>query len=223
MTLWHDAMKDLSGMRPVLVFGAGPHGHITAETLRECGLEVRGFLDDRPPQGVEAYRPEAIEHPSEYPVYVAIGNPIARKAVVERLTRMGFVFGPGIAHPTAYVAKSAIIGEGTVVLPQAMVHTGAKVGRHCVVNVRSTVHHDAEVEDYASICPQAQVCGRCLVGEGAFLALGATLLLRRTMGEWSILGADSTAHRDVPARTMSIGNPARIMGPVDEDTWRRCF
>lgn len=54
-----------------------------------------------------------------------------------------------------------------------------------------------------------------VVKEGASIGSGATILPGVTIGEFSLVGAGSTVVKDVPARTIVAGNPARIIRRID--------
>ena len=50
-----------------------------------------------------------------------------------------------------------------------------------------------------------------LVKRGASLGTGSTILGGVTIGEGAIVGAGSVVTRDVPARAVVAGNPARVL------------
>lgn len=59
-------------------------------------------------------------------------------------------------------------------------------------------------------------CEPIRVKSGASIGSGATLLCGITIGEQAIVGAGSVVTRDVPARSVVAGNPARIIRMQDE-------
>jgi acetyltransferase-like isoleucine patch superfamily enzyme len=54
-------------------------------------------------------------------------------------------------------------------------------------------------------------CQNTLIGRGASIGSGATLLGGITVGENAIVGAGSVVTRDVPANTTVAGNPAKVL------------
>ena len=54
-----------------------------------------------------------------------------------------------------------------------------------------------------------------LVCKGASIGSGSTILSKVTIGEQAIVGAGSVVTRDVPARTIVAGNPARVLRSID--------
>jgi|SRR5579875_1781124 len=62
---------------------------------------------------------------------------------------------------------------------------------------------------------------RTVIKQGASIGTSATILCGVTVGEGAIVGAGSVVTRDVPPRTVVIGNPARAVRAVtmaDNDT-----
>jgi acetyltransferase-like isoleucine patch superfamily enzyme len=59
------------------------------------------------------------------------------------------------------------------------------------------------------------VCERTVVGRRAAIGSNATILCGITIGEEAIIGAGSVVTKDVPARTVVAGNPARVLRHLD--------
>lgn len=56
---------------------------------------------------------------------------------------------------------------------------------------------------------------RTVVKKGASIGSGATILANICVGENSIVGAGSVVTKDVPANTIVVGNPARILRQIE--------
>ena len=54
-----------------------------------------------------------------------------------------------------------------------------------------------------------------VVEEGASIGSGSTILSNLTIGAHAIVGAGSVVTRDVPARMIVAGNPARVLRSID--------
>lgn len=62
-----------------------------------------------------------------------------------------------------------------------------------------------------------------VVGDGSFVGIRAVILPGTTVGANAYIGAGAVVHRDVPARTVVVGNPARPVRTWDDaiGAWRR--
>ncbi len=54
------------------------------------------------------------------------------------------------------------------------------------------------------------------IGRGAFLGIGAIVLMGTTVGEHAYVAAGAVVTSDVPARTLVVGNPARAIKRYDD-------
>lgn len=57
---------------------------------------------------------------------------------------------------------------------------------------------------------------RVVIARGAHVGLGAAIMPGVTVGEYALVGAGSVVTRDVPPRSVVVGNPARIARRFDE-------
>jgi putative colanic acid biosynthesis acetyltransferase WcaF len=57
--------------------------------------------------------------------------------------------------------------------------------------------------------------GAIVVGQKAWVAARAIVLMGVTIGEGSVIGAGSVVTRDVPAHTICAGNPARVVKKIN--------
>jgi len=143
---------------------------------------------------------------------VAIGNPHGRV----RLRLHDLLVKEGLqpvtlAHPTAWVAKDAVIGSGSQILAGAVVETEAQIGRECIINTNAIVNHDDVLEDGVEISPGGNLCGLIHVGINAWICAGATVLPRIRIGDDAVVGAGALVTKDVPAGATVVGIPAKAV------------
>lgn len=68
-------------------------------------------------------------------------------------------------------------------------------------------------------CPRARDCMRGpVIKRGAKVCVNVTLLPFITIGEMALIGAGSVVTRDIPPRALAYGNPARVVGTIDDLT-----
>lgn len=147
---------------------------------------------------------------SETGFCVAIGNPHGRVrlSLHERLKGEGLI-AVTIAHPTAWIAASAVIGEGAQILAGAIILDETRLGRQCIVNTKASVDHENVLADGVEIAPGATLCGCIRVDTAAWVCAGATVLPRLNIGHDAIVGAGAVVTKDVPPGTTVVGVPAR--------------
>jgi len=62
-------------------------------------------------------------------------------------------------HPNVVLANDVKVEEGTVILANAVVQSGAIVGKHCIINAGVVVDHDVIIEDFVNIYPNSYIGG----------------------------------------------------------------
>jgi maltose O-acetyltransferase len=72
--------------------------------------------------------------------------------------------------------------------------------------------HDASIKrslNYARI-------GKVRIGDRVFIGAGSIILPGVSIGDDVIIGAGSVVSRDIPSGVVAAGNPAQVIGPIDE-------
>lgn len=208
-------------MNSLLIFGAGGHGKVVAETARAIGSwnEIM-FVDDAHPQSifVDGYRvvgdfSSAWSAESKHrEVIVAIGDNRKRYDLTIQLQQSGFSLVT-LIHPAAVVAQSAQIGSGTVIFAQAVVQAAARIGRAVIVNTAATVDHDGVIGDGVHLSPGVNLGGKVMVGDYSWLGVGATVINGLTVGRGVMVGAGACVIDNLPDGVTAVGVPACPVRP----------
>jgi sugar O-acyltransferase (sialic acid O-acetyltransferase NeuD family) len=206
---------------PIVGLGAGTHAKSVLEAIRSAerfrvaalvdddegrvGEEILGF-EVSGPAALENLRADGVAH--AFAGVGGIGDSSVRRAVLERLSALGFQLPP-IIHASAVVSPWGDIGRGAHILAGAIVNAGAVVGDGVIVNTGAIVEHDCRVEAYAHVAPGARLAGLASVGEGAHVGIGAVVIEGVRIGEGALVGAGAVVIRDVPPGIRVVGVPAR--------------
>jgi len=218
--------------RQLLLVGAGGLAREAAEAIRAANAvsptwDLLGYVDDDPAKqgsvisGVPVLGPVEIvhDHPGAL-VLVCPGRPdnyVARLLLVERLDLDDERYAT-VIHPTATLGTTCEVGPGSVLLAHVDLTTDVVVARHVVVMPQVVLTHDVRVEDFATIASGVRLGGACHVGRGAYLGSGACLREGIAVGEWALVGMGSVVTRDVPAKRLWYGVPARDISGADLPT-----
>lgn len=130
-------------MKNLLIIGAGGHGNVIKEIAEDIGYERIGFIDDINPNALGKIK-DVEKFKNYQEAFVSIGNNTIRNKLLSLLKEVGYHI-PILIHPTAYVSKSAVIEEGTVIEPKAIVNTHTKVGKGSIVSVGAIIDHDVSL------------------------------------------------------------------------------
>jgi len=172
-------------MKDIILIGGGGHCRSVIDVI-ELGNEFRiiGIIDKEENIGKDVLEYPIIASDNELPdlhrtvanAFVTIGHIAsndARKRLFLTIKKLGFNI-PIIISPLAYVSKYASIGEGTIVMHQALINTNARVGRNCIINTKALIEHDAIIEDNCHVSTAAVVNGGVCVKEDTFFGSNAT-------------------------------------------------
>lgn len=197
----------------VIAVGAGGHGKSLVSVLQSAGFTVAAILDDDPRTwgktilGVPVVGASSeLEKRPGVRALLCVGDNAARKALAESHPETSWLT---VVHPRAFVNPTVRLGPGTVVYPGAVIGADVVIGAHVIISANCTVGHDSRLEDYAQIAPGSQIAGGVSVASGALLGIGSVVLPGIRIGEWSTLGAGSTAVRNIPSRCTAFGVPAQ--------------
>ncbi|MGA8610325.1 MAG: NeuD/PglB/VioB family sugar acetyltransferase, partial [Xanthobacteraceae bacterium] len=181
----------------MIIVGYGGHGRVTADIARALGEPPSAFLDDKP-AAVTAdavisgpIRKEIPRHITTHRYVVAIGATAIRRELSEMILAAGGELAI-LVHPTAIIAPDVTIGGGTVIMAGAIVNIGTRIGRFAVVNTGAILDHDNVVEDNVHISPGCSLAGRVTCSRDSFIGTGASIIPRVIVGEGAIVAAGST-------------------------------
>jgi len=155
-----------------VIYGAGGHASVVADLINLLRGKVETFFDDQPkevPGGLS--RSYVGNEYLDSKLIVAIGNNLIREEIASKVSHQ---FGT-LIHPSAYVAKDVELGEGTVVLANAVVQSKAKIGNHVIINAGVCIDHNAIINDFVLVYPNVYIGGGAVLEKGALVNAGAVI------------------------------------------------
>ena len=200
----------------ILLYGAGGHGKVVADMIETGGkYTIAGFVDDHRNGNFYGYPIlgtgddlSSILAKGVKTAIVSIGDAAARMDAERRLRIAGFLIAT-IIHPSAQIARTAILGEGTVVMPHAVVGPDTHVAAGCIINTAATVDHDCNLEEGAHIAPGAHLAGGVTVGRESHIGIGCSVKEGISIGKRVMVGAGSVVVESLPSDCIAYGVPAK--------------
>lgn len=207
--------------RDLVIVGAGGFARETAQLV--CALpdwRLLGFTDDDPDRhgnqvdGIPVLgAAEVLTTMPDAQAVVCTGSPrdyASRARIVARLGLPPDRYAT-LIHPSAWVSRSSSVGPGSVLLAGVVLTASVHVGAHVAVMPQVTMTHDDVVEDFATIASGVRLGGSVRVRSGAYLGAGALIKEGRVIGAGALVGMGAVVTRDVPAREIWVGAPARYL------------
>ena len=202
--------------RKIILVGAF---HEMVELCEACDVQIAGIFDQYVEGDFMGHkilgRDEDARRLADLlrgvPVLIVPDAPAVRRKLAAYYLSLGYRPG-SLVSPRAVVSKSASIGPGTVVQSWCHISTSVRIGEFVKVNAAANLMHDSVVGDFTTIAPNAVILGRVSVGAGCYVGANATLLPDIDVGEEAIVGTGAVVTRNVEARAVVIGNPARPKG-----------
>lgn len=199
--------------KEVIIIGASGHGKVVADIVCCSGDRVKGFLDDNPKMGNSFVGFPVLGTINDYKIFsevgfvIAIGNAAIRERIANRMQEVNWYTA---IHPTAVISKiDTCIGEGSVVMANAVVNPGTTIGKHCIINTGAIVEHDNILEDFVHISVGAKLAGTVKVGKSSWIGIGATVSNNLNICENCMFGAGAVVINNIEQSGTYVGVPVK--------------
>ena len=214
-------------LKPLVIVGAGGLGREVAWLVADINRQksewdFKGFVDD----GVQGNTVEGypvlgpVEHLYDMSLdiwtVVAIADSRVRMKFVQQIISQGRKLAT-LVHPSVSMSDYVEIGAGSIICSGTVITTNVTLGQAAIINPGCFIGHDTELQNYVSLMPAANLAGEVRVGEGCYFGLNSCVINRTTIGEWSIIGAGAAVVDNIPAYSLAVGVPARVIKEVKRE------
>ena len=214
--------------RKILIVGTGSHGKVILGILRRLnfmkeqilfadifhkrfdsfmGCKVIGGLDES--IRIDENSVDAIVAYGGTPYEGNINRQLATEKLVQNFReQINFI---SVVDPSSVIDETAIIEKNVSIGAHAFINTDAKISQGSIINSGAIIEHDVVVGEYSNISPGAVVLGLSKVGRRVFIGGGAVIRNNIEIGDGSVIGMGAIVTKDVPPKSLVIGNPGTIL------------
>ena len=210
---------------PLVIIGSGGHAVSTANVALSAGYTIKCFVDNNKGKSLMGYEIIGdvmdLVRIHDFNFAIAVGDNASRqRTYIKLIEEYGSMHFPPLIHQSAEVCFYSQVGNGTVVMPHAIIGPNSKVGMFCLINTQASIDHNCVMSDFSSLAPAASTGGRVQLGLRSAICIGAKIKHNINIGKDSIVGANSYLNKDLADNQVAYGTPARkIRARHTDDTY----
>jgi sugar O-acyltransferase (sialic acid O-acetyltransferase NeuD family) len=190
--------------------------HEMIELCEQCNVSIVGIFDnDRTGEymnykilGTDQDAKNKADQYKQFPVILSPDKPSLREKLFHFYQDAGYSF-EGLISPTACISRTARIDRLAVIQHGVNVSANASIGSLVKLNSLCNIMHDAIVDDFTTVAPNAVVLGYVKIGRGCYIGANSTILPEKKLGHRIMVGAGAVVTKDVPDDMTIAGVPAR--------------
>ena len=192
----------------IILIGGGGHCKSCIDVIEQEGnYRIAGIVDlpEKLHQKILGYEIIATDDDlprlvNEYENFLItlgqIKSPEKRIRIFQTLKESGAKL-PVIVSPLAYVSKHAKIGDGTIIMHNALINAGARIGSNCIINSKALIEHDATIGDHCHVATGAIINGGVKVGSGNFFGSNSVCKEYIEVAENAVIGCGAKTNKNI--------------------------
>ncbi len=139
---------------------------------------------------------------------ISQGEPATREKIYHKIRSEGYELCSYI-DKRAVICDGVVIGKGCMIAPNVYIDANVKIEDNTMVYVGAVIGHDINIGKHCVISANSFIAGYSILGEKIYVGPGAMVRDRINIGEEAVLAMGAAIYKDVPAKSVAIGNPAR--------------
>lgn len=208
-------------MKKIAIFGSGGFGREVHMLIEQINIIEKtwvfiGYFDDGISKGtlINSYPilgniDDLNSWPDEINISIAIGNPITKAAVFNKITNIKVQY-PNLIHPSVITnGFGNKIGKGCIICNGNIITVNTSIGNFIILNLACTIGHDSVIEDFCSFMPAVNISGEVIIRQYVYVGTGVKIINQLEIGERTIVGAGAVVYKSLPANCTALGIPAK--------------
>lgn len=211
-------------MKKVIVVGSGGHAKVVIDIVNSmAGMQIAGVTSmDLPPGSVfcgykvlgnDSVLPQLYQEGKFDELAIGVGgykDNELRTKIYGNLKSAGFKIA-NVIHPTAYISKTVMLGEGCVIFPGVLLNTEVKIGNNSIVATGASIDHETVIGNNVLVSAGVTIGAYAKIEDNALIALGVKIISGITIGEKTLIGAGSVVVKNIESNSVAIGVPAKVI------------
>lgn len=219
----------------IVIIGAGSHALVIADALLASNkFDLLGFAESDQTFSSLNSKNKAVTPELSFPIFsesnltknfsadeiklvLGLGSHLllARQQIATFFTQKNYAFAT-LVHPSAIIAPSVKLGEGTVVLAGTVLNPYVVTESHVVINTSASLDHECLIGENSFVQPGVCLAGNVTIGKNCIVGIGAIIKEGIRIGKGSIVGGGAFVNRDVPEKSLFVGIPARKIRSLNQ-------
>ncbi|OUX15688.1 MAG: hypothetical protein CBE11_03820 [Rickettsiales bacterium TMED251] len=188
---------DKKEKKNIILFAAGGHAISVYEILNELNFSVIAYIEKEKKKWLQNIsflsEDRMIEKYNNFQIAIGLGGTYPNQ-LKDRLKKILAIESTNnkfatLIHPKSIVAKDALIEEGVVIMPGAIIRSKVKIEKYSIINTGSIIEHNALIKKGSHVAPGAVVLGAASCGECSMIGSKSVILQNKVLTDGSFVKA----------------------------------
>jgi UDP-perosamine 4-acetyltransferase len=194
---------------PIIIIGAGGHSCVLVELALMLSKTILGItalneskLKNYPQIAylgddsvISDYSPDEIKLVNGVGATSPLKNKV-REQLFQKFKNLGYSFET-LIHPSAIIAKTVSLGEGTQVMARVVLQPNVIIGHNAIINTGACIDHDCCIGNHVHVAPGAILSGNVHVGDYSHVGVGVNIIQSIEIGSHAMICAGTTVTKNV--------------------------
>jgi sugar O-acyltransferase (sialic acid O-acetyltransferase NeuD family) len=142
---------------------------------------------------------------------LGVGNPSYRYTLANKFESKGLEL-VSVISPFAHLGNyDVFVDKGVNCMTGTVITNSIQIGKGCLINLNCTIGHDSILGRFVELSPGVHISGNCEIGDFVTVGTNVSILPSIKIGSNSIIGAGAVVTKNIPANSLAIGVPAKVI------------